>query len=136
MIELINYCFLILSNPALKSLTIVIASVISAKVVDVVFTIIFKRLVSRTETDLDDKVVFLLHRPIFYSIIFVGFITAVKVADLPLYIDFALVGIFKTITIFIWLFVGSKILVISMDWASTRKTNRLLQKTHCLYLII
>lgn len=128
MVELAKYYSLILSNPALKSVFIIILSIISAKVVDIVFTIIFKRLVSKTETDLDDKVVYLLHRPIFYSIIFIGFITAVKVANLPLYIDFALVGIFKTITIFIWLFVGSKILVISMDWASTRKTNRLLQK--------
>jgi small-conductance mechanosensitive channel len=126
--ELIKYYSFVLSNPALKGLLIVIISIISAKIVDIVFTIIFKKLVSKTETNLDDKIVYLLHRPIFYSIIFIGFIIAIKAAFLPEYIDFALIGLFKTITILIWLFVGSKILLISMDWASTRKSNRLLQK--------
>ena len=126
--EFVKYYYLILSNPALKSLFIIVFSIIGAKIVDIVFTIIFKKLVNKTETKLDDKIVYLLHRPIFYSIIFIGFITAVKAATLADYIDFALVGLFKTITILIWLFVGTKILVISMEWASSRKTNRLFQK--------
>ena len=55
MVELVKYYSLILSNPALKSIFIAIISIIAAKVVDIIFTIIFKRLVSKTETDLDDK---------------------------------------------------------------------------------
>ena len=123
-----KYYNLVLSNPALKSAIIVILSIVCAKIVDIVFTIIFKKLVSKTDTELDDKIIYLLHRPIFYSIIFVGLIIAVKAATIPEYFDFALVGIFKTITILIWLIVGTKILVISMDWASTRKSNRLFKK--------
>ena len=123
-----KYYHFILSNPALKSFFIIFLSIVGAKIIDVVFTIVFKKLVSKTETNLDDKIVYLLHRPIFYSIIFIGFIIAVKAANLSQYLDFAFVGIFKTLTIFIWFFVGSKILVISIDWASRRKANRLFQK--------
>ena len=118
----------ILSNRILQSIFIVCAALVVAKITDVVFTKIFQKVVDKTKTNLDDKILQLLHRPIFYSILFIGFSMAVKTATLPNYIDFALVGIFKTITILIWLFVGMKILVISMEWAVRKTTNPLLQQ--------
>ena len=127
--ELKEYYLFIISNHFLKSASIVLLSVIFAKMVDVVFTIIFKRMVDKTKTKLDDKILHLLHKPIFYSILFIGFRLSVKTAPLPDYVDYALTGVFKTITIIIWLFVISKILLMSMEWASRKtKTNSLLQK--------
>ena len=65
---------------------------------------------------------------IFYSILFVGFSIAIKTINIPADFEFAFVGIFKTTTILIWLFVSMKVLVISMDWAVNKITNPLLQK--------
>ena len=124
----IDYYNVVLANPALKGLALVAVSIAVAKVVDVIFTLIFKRLVDRTKTSLDDRILQLLHKPIFYSILFIGFSIAVKTASLPDYIDFALVGTFKTITIFIWIFVISKIFIMSMEWASRQTASNLLQK--------
>ena len=90
-----EYYTVIISNPALKSVVLVIASIIVAKLVDIIFTFIFKRLVDKTKTTLDDKILQLLHKPIFYSILFIGFSVAVKTATLPAYIDFVIVGILK-----------------------------------------
>ena len=112
-----NYNVLI-ENPLILSLIIILGSIIVAKITDLVFTVIIKRITARTHTELDDKIVVLFHKPIFYSILFVGFSMGVKTANLPDYIDFALVGIFKTITIIIWLFLISRILILSIDWAS------------------
>ena len=92
-------------------------SIVSAKFVDMVFTFIFKRLVSSTKTTLDDRILQLLHKPIFYSILFVGFILSIKTIHLPDYIEFGFIGLLKTVIIIIWLFVVSKILVMSIDWA-------------------
>ena len=78
MLDLHRYMDFILSNSILKSLSLVIASIVSAKIVDMVFTFIFKRLVSSTKTTLDDRILQLLHKPIFYSILFVGFILSIK----------------------------------------------------------
>ena len=129
MSELEKYYNLIISNHFLKSASLVLISIFFAKLVDVVFTIIFKKMVDKTSTKLDDKILQLLHKPIFYSILFIGFSFSVKTASLPDYIDYAMTGIFKTITIVIWLFVISKILLMSMEWASRKtKTNSLLQK--------
>jgi small-conductance mechanosensitive channel len=106
---------------------IAIGAIFIAKLADVFFTRIFRRFVSKTQTNLDDKIVDLLHRPIFYSIIFIGLSIAVKRAGFPDYIDFGLVGLFKTITILIWLVIMIRIFVLSMEWASNRTSSRLLQ---------
>jgi len=127
--ELKEYYNIIVSNHFLKSISLVVLSIIFAKLVDIIFTIIFKKMVDKTKTNLDDKILQLLHKPIFYSILFIGFILSIKTASLPEHVDFALVGGLKTITIIIWLFVISKILVMSMEWASRQTTtNSLFQK--------
>ncbi|MDG2398710.1 MAG: mechanosensitive ion channel family protein [Candidatus Marinimicrobia bacterium] len=117
-----------LSNPIILSVLIILGAVIAAKITDMIFTRIFKRIVNKTQTNFDDRILQLLHRPIFYSILFIGFSIAVKTAELPNYIDYALVGIFKTSTILIWLFVGMKVLILSMEWASQKTSNPLLQQ--------
>ena len=123
-----SYYNLVLESPALKALALAIISIAVAKFVDIIFTLIFKKVVKKTKTSLDDRILQLLHKPIFYSILFVGFSLAVKTANIPEYFDFALVGIFKTITILIWIFVISKILVMSMEWASRQPASNLLQR--------
>jgi len=117
-----------LSNPIILSVLIILGAVIAAKITDMIFTRIFKRIVNKTQTNFDDRILELLHRPIFYSILFIGFSVAVKTAELPNYIDYALVGIFKTSTILIWLFVVMKVLILSMEWASQKTSNPLLQQ--------
>lgn len=129
MFDLKEYYNLILSNTALKGLALIAMSIVSAKLVDIIFSLIFKRVVKTTKTTLDDKILELLHKPIFYSILFVGFILSIKTIVLPEYVEFVLVGCFKTVTIIIWLFVISKILVMSMDWASRQTaSSNILQK--------
>ncbi len=129
MSDLKEYYDLTASNPALRGLVLVFASIITAKLVDMMFTFIFKRMVKTTKTTLDDRILQLLHKPIFYSILFIGFVLSIKTVALPDHIEFALTGTLKTITIIIWLFVISKILVMSMDWASRQTaSNKILQK--------
>lgn len=122
-----NYS-LALSSTILQSVLIILGAIIAAKATDIVFTKIFKRVVDKTQNSLDDKILQLLHKPVFYSILFFGFNIGIKVARLPIEIDFALIGIFKTVTILIWLFVSIKILIMSMEWASRQKENNFFQK--------
>ncbi len=116
-----------LRYPYVQSLIIVIGAIFVAKLADIFFTRFFRRIVSKTQTGLDDKIIDLLHRPIFYSIIFIGLSIAVKRAELPNYMDYAVVGVFKTITILIWFVIITRIFVLSMEWASNRTESKLLQ---------
>ena len=121
----LDYYNIVLANPALKGLVLVALSIAVAKLVDLIFTFIFKKLVDKTKTSFDDQILQLLHKPIFYSILFIGFTIAVKTAILPDYIDFALIGIFKTITIFIWIFYGRRPfgLYYRVDYYSSPRIN-------------
>ena len=89
--------------------------------------LIFKKFVDKTETKLDDRILQLLHKPIFYSILFFGFSTGVNLLGLPEYINFAILGVFKTATILIWLSLFAKVFTLSMDWTTRRTDNKLLQ---------
>jgi len=98
-----------------------------AKLTDWIFVGIFKRWSSKTNTNLDDNIVNFLHKPIFYSILFFGFSTGVNLLGLPEYINFAILGVFKTATILIWLSLFAKVFTLSMDWTTRRTDNKLLQ---------
>ena len=50
MFDLKEYYNLVLSNTALKGLVLIAMSIISAKIVDIVFSLIFKRVVKTTKT--------------------------------------------------------------------------------------
>ena len=117
----------LLESPLIQSVLILLGFVLLAKITDLVFARIFKRLAAKTKTNLDDKILELLHKPIFYSIIFIGFTFAFKRIDLPDYLDFALVSGIKTIAILLWLVVFTRIFILTMDWLSTRTASRLLQ---------
>tara|TARA_B100001250_G_scaffold352962_1_gene326025 strand:+ start:1004 stop:2059 length:1056 start_codon:yes stop_codon:yes gene_type:complete len=121
-----NYAEL-LQNPFIRSALIIVASIIMAKLTDWIFVGIFKRWSSKTKTTLDDNIVNFLHKPIFYSILFFGFSTGVNLLGLPEYINFAILGLFKTATILIWLSLLVKVFTLSMDWTTRRTGNKLLQ---------
>ncbi|MDP6168530.1 MAG: hypothetical protein QF780_00850, partial [Candidatus Marinimicrobia bacterium] len=76
--DLKEYYELISSNTIFKGLALMVLSIMIAKLVDVIFTFIFKRVVRTTKTTLDDRILQLLHKPIFYSILFIGFILSIK----------------------------------------------------------
>ena len=59
-------------NPYLQALVVLGLSLIAAKLVDVLVTRIFFRLARRTRSDLDDQLIGILHRPIFYTVLLIG----------------------------------------------------------------
>ena len=121
-----NYAEL-LQNPFVRSALSIVGSIVMAKLTDWIFVGIFKRWSSKTNTNLDDNIVNFLHKPIFYSILFFGFSTGVNLLGLPEYINFAILGVFKTATILIWLSLFAKVFTLSMDWTTRRTDNKLLQ---------
>lgn len=121
-----NYAAL-LENPFVKAGIIIVGSIVIAKITDWIFVGFFKRWSSKTKTNFDDSIVNFLHKPIFYSILFFGFSTGVNLLGLPEFLNFAILGIFKTATILIWMSLLVKVFTISMEWTTKRTDNKLLQ---------
>ena len=104
--------------PYLAALIIIFISIVLAKIVDLIFSSLFPRLVSRTSTNLDDQFIRLLHRPIFASVVSIGLFISLDILGLDETQKKVVGGIIQTILIFIWLGFGlsaSRLLLSAMS---------------------
>ena len=85
-----------------KAILFIIGSILAAKIADFIITRILSRLVNQTSSTIDDKIISILHRPIYYSILFLGLGISVELFQMPTVITNTFIRIFKTITIIFW----------------------------------
>jgi len=89
-------------NKYLQATAIAVAFIIFGKIADLIISRVIAKLVSRSQTDIDDNLVALLHRPVFISFVLLGLALATDRIDLPDAPEFLTLGILKTIAIVIW----------------------------------
>ncbi len=70
-------------NPYLLAGAIVLLGFVLAKVVDLFTTRVLMRATRLTQSNLDDKIIDALHRPLFLTVIFVALVGATRVLNLP-----------------------------------------------------
>ncbi len=92
--------------PALRALETVAVFLVLAWLVDRLITGIVSRMVARTETDLDDKLLAMMHRPVFSTVALLGVLLAVYEFDVDGDLSVWAVPVVKTILIFIWMVFG------------------------------
>ncbi|NIL99540.1 MAG: mechanosensitive ion channel [Acidobacteria bacterium] len=97
------------AEPWLRAGMTVIGAVIVAKVTEIVFSRILVRLTVKTDTDLDDKLIELLRRPVFVTVVCVGLYSAISMVDLNAGIRNNLRSLVHTVLIIVWLFSSTKI---------------------------
>ena len=64
-------------------LVYLLLSFICATIIDKIFILSLKKFVRKTKTDLDDKLIDILHPAIYYTILFVGFYLAINAISVP-----------------------------------------------------
>ena len=101
----------------------VIASIMAAKLVDWGIIRILSRLVNRTKSTIDDKIIQIIHRPIYFSILLMGLGISVKLFPLPEVIAFSFIGLFKTIAIIYWSIALFQSFIHFIDWYSLQSKN-------------
>jgi small-conductance mechanosensitive channel len=87
--------------------TIVLGSFVAGYIIEFLFRRIFMALAAQTKTDLDDKIVAALRRPIFWSVIFIGLAWATS-----LWVtsgQFVIYGVLKTLALFLWTLAGIRV---------------------------
>lgn len=88
--------------PLLSALVVIVAFVILAALVDRLISGIVSRAVARTETDLDDQILAILHRPIFATVAVLGLLLATYEFDFdPRFLLFT-TSLVKTLMILLW----------------------------------
>jgi len=96
----------------IASLTVLAFFLVLAKLTDIIFEKIFLRLASKTKTELDDKLLYVLKTPIFVTVALIGIIVSFSmITALQTFME-TIINITKTLMIIIWTAVSIKIAAI------------------------
>lgn len=96
-------------QPLLQALVIIVVFFSLARLVDRVLTGSLKRLVSRSETDFDDQLVEILHRPIKSTVLMAGLIIATYRLGLNKGLERTTVLVITTLLFIVWMTFGRKL---------------------------
>lgn len=99
----------------LNALSAILIFFLLGKIVDWLITGIIRRLVKKTKSDFDDKVLDLLHRPIFLSVLLLGLGFTTYLLELPLRVTSITVHILQTIAVLVWFRFGLRLINLILD---------------------
>ena len=110
----------ILDIPSYKAILFIISSIVIAKLSDIIFTSILKKMASKTESSIDDHIIDIIHKPIYYSILFAGLGFSVSLIELSESMQFIFTGFLKTLIVIIWGTAIFKIFIYIIKWYSNK----------------
>jgi small-conductance mechanosensitive channel len=131
-------------NLWLRALLIIVIALLVGKITDWLITGVLARLVSKTKSSFDDKVLKLLHRPIFLSVMLLGLEVTVFEFALEESVTRITVNVLKTIAVIVWFRFGLQLIDITVDELQknvkrfdfvTETTNPLLKNTFSIILV-
>ncbi len=122
----------------LRSVCIAIGALIASWIAEVAICRTLAAAAAKTATDLDDKLIAALRRPIFLSVLFYGLSWALEPLALPLEATWAIHSFLKTGAVLIWAGVGFRIGGIMLEVMSARATEHsiLQQRTVPLFSML
>ena len=124
----------LIKQPVIQAILYVIGSLTAAKIADWIITTILSRLANRTSSTLDDRIIQILHRPIYYSILFMGLGISITLLQLPEIITFIFIGLFKSMAILIWSVALFQAFMHFINWYSQQTKGKSIVQTHTLPL--
>ena len=125
----------LIQNTAFQAGLFVVGSLVVAKIVDWIITSVLSRLASRTDSTIDDRIIQILHRPIYYSILFMGLGISIQLFQLPEIITFVSKGLFKTIVVIIWSFALFHSFIHFITWYGRQSKDDSIIQVHTMPII-
>jgi MscS family membrane protein len=129
-------------NPYIQAILIIILFIGLAKILDLIVIRFIRGWLEKTTFDLDETVLNIVHKPVFISIILIGFGLATERLELKEIINFVTLGGLKTIGVLIWFSAIIKITKLILDLLSQDESqfkliqDRTLPLFHNLFFIL
>ena len=114
-------------NVYLQAVAIAIAFIALGKIADWVLSRAIGRIASRSRTDVDDRLVDLVHRPIFLSFVLLGLGLATQRVGLPDAPQFLTLGVLKTIAVVIWYNMLRHLTSLFVQVATRKQSSKIVQ---------
>jgi small-conductance mechanosensitive channel len=116
-----------LAVPWVRALLVLLVALLAGKLADLFLCGLLARAARRTNTDLDDRLIALLHRPIFVTVVLIGLYVALRILDPGPEARRVIVAAILTVAILIWTSRGLRIITILLEG-----TSRLADRAHWL----
>ena len=114
-------------NVYLQALAVAVGFIVIGKIADWIVSRAIGKIASRSKTDFDDRLISLIHRPIFMSFVLLGLGLATQRVGLPDAPTFITLGILKTIAIVIWYNMLRQLVDVLVQTARRNRTSKLVQ---------
>lgn len=121
-------------NIYLQSITIAIAFILIGKVAELLLTGMAGRIAKRSKSDLDDRLVELLRKPIFMSFVLIGLAMATRRLGLPESVEYSTLGLLRTIAVIVWYSMLNHLTTSLAQIAKQRRDSKIV-KTGMLQLL-
>jgi len=115
-------------EPLIKAAGAIIVSIIAAWVVEMLIARTIAAAAAKTKTEVDDKIVEIIRRPIFFSVLIYGLEWAVDLMNLSDRLTGQLDSLLKTLVIFIWSIAATRVgAVVLQSLAGAERKRSMLQ---------
>jgi len=112
-----------------KALVIIISAIIIAWIVRLFYKVILRNIVSKTKTKLDDEIIEVYSKPVFYTTVLAGLIWSIRTLKLPTGVNFVSTGMLKTFIAIMWISAFFRTVSIILNWLGRSKGKyRFIQK--------
>lgn len=114
--------------PWVQALAITLGAALAGVLFNQLVTRVLVLLTAKTRTDVDDRILAVLHRPLFWTVTLIGAAWAIQVLGPPKTVDFVLIGVIKTAAVILWTTALFKIGTIFLTWIAGKEgTSRIVQ---------
>jgi len=114
-------------NAYLQALAIALVFILVGKIADWIVSRTIGKIASRSKTDVDDRLVELVHRPIFLSFVLLGISLGTQRLNLPAPPEFITLGALKTIAVVIWYNMLRQLTDVLVESARRNRSSKLVQ---------
>jgi small-conductance mechanosensitive channel len=122
MSELLDY-FNTTYSPYTKAAITILFFMIMAGVADIVVSRLVKRFTRFTKTEIDDKLVALIHKPFFFTVLLIGIILSISYLELSEKVVFYPHGIIYSTIVIIWFFTLIRISNLFIEHAMQKRAD-------------
>ena len=98
-----------------RAISIVVISLLAGKLVDWILCGLLRWCAHKSQTDLDDRLIERLHKPLTLSVLLYGLFHAVRQLSLGVYSEHLIVGLIQTLALIIWVVTGLGLIQILLE---------------------
>ncbi|MDH5501417.1 MAG: mechanosensitive ion channel family protein [Gammaproteobacteria bacterium] len=114
-------------NVWLQAAIIALVFIIAGKIADFIISGVLGRFTRKTSNEFDDRIVDLVHKPVFMSFVIVGLALATLRLGLPETVTFLTLGILKTIGIFLWYGTLARLMTLTVRAYSAQRDRKIVK---------